>query len=69
MPRGGATISLSAPSDGPLPGILFYHDRNSTGNVVHRFTGGAEMDLDSVLYSRTRPSTFRVARNSKAPRP
>jgi hypothetical protein len=47
---GGAKVSLSADSGGPLPGILFYHDRNSTGNVVHRFTGGAEMDLDGVLY-------------------
>lgn len=66
---GGAKVSLSADAGGPLPGILFYHDRNSTGNVVHGFTGGAEMDVDSVLYSRTRPSTFRAARNSKAPRP
>ncbi len=47
---GGATVSLSADAGGPLPGILFYHDRNSTGNVTHRFTGGANMDLSGVLY-------------------
>ncbi len=47
---GGATVTLSADAGGPLPGILFYHDRGSTGNVTHRFTGGSNMVLNGVLY-------------------
>jgi Flp pilus assembly protein TadG len=46
---GGATISLSAPSDGPLPGILFYHDRNA-GDTTHFLTGGANMQLNGIIY-------------------
>ena len=48
--NGGAEVSLSAASEGPLPGILFYQDRNAPGNVTHRFSGGAEMNLDGILY-------------------
>ncbi|MEE8507199.1 MAG: hypothetical protein V3S40_13385 [Kiloniellales bacterium] len=47
---GGANVSLSAPSDGPLPGVLFYQDRAAPSNVTHRFTGNAEMDFDGVMY-------------------
>ncbi len=47
--NGGATISLSAPSDGPLPGILFYHDRNAAP-TTHSLTGGANMQLNGILY-------------------
>lgn len=47
---GGATVALSADPGGPLPGILFYHDRAATGNITHRFTGGSTMDLSGVLY-------------------
>ncbi len=47
---GGATVSLDAPLGGPLPGILFYQDRNAPSNVTHRFTGGANMDLEGILY-------------------
>ena len=52
--QGGATVTLSAPSDGPLPGILFYQDRATTADITHRFTGGSNMQLDGVIYA---PST------------
>ena len=47
---GGATVTLTADPGGPLPGILFYQDRNATGNITHRFTGGSSMNLSGVLY-------------------
>ncbi len=47
---GGATVTLTADPYGPLPGILFYHDRAATGNATHRFTGGSHMNLSGVLY-------------------
>ncbi len=47
---GGANVTLSAPSDGPLPGILFYHDRDATGSLTHNLTGGANMQLNGIIY-------------------
>jgi Flp pilus assembly protein TadG len=55
---GGATVSLSAPSDGPLPGILFYHDRNGSGNITHNLTGGANMQLNGIIYFPTTELVF-----------
>ena len=55
---GGATVILSAPSDGPLPGILFYHDRNGSGNIVHNLTGGANMQLNGIIYFPTTDLKF-----------
>ena len=55
---GGATVTLSADAGGPLPGILFYHDRGSTGNVTHRFTGGSNMELSGVLYFPSQTINF-----------
>ncbi len=46
---GTPTISLSAPSDGPLPGILFYHDRDAAA-TTHVLTGGADMQLNGIIY-------------------
>jgi hypothetical protein len=33
-----------------MAGILIYHDRNSPTNVTHSLTGGAEMDLEGIIY-------------------
>ena len=54
---GTPTISLSAPSDGPLPGILFYHDRNAAP-TTHSLTGGANMQLNGIIYFPTANLTF-----------
>ncbi len=46
-----ASVSLSAPgAEGELPGVLFYQDRDSPGNITHSFTGQASMDLEGILY-------------------
>ena len=47
---GGANVTLSAPSGGELPGILFYQDRNATGNITHNLTGGSTMQLEGIIY-------------------
>ncbi len=47
---GGADVTLSAPNDGPLPGILFYHDRDATGDIDHSIAGGSDMQLEGILY-------------------
>ncbi len=57
---GGANVTLSAPSDGPLPGILFYHDRNFSGNpgFTHQMAGGANMILNGIIYFPTTDLAF-----------
>ncbi len=48
--NAGADVTLKAATDGPLPGVLFYHDRNSTTTVVHKINGGANMTLEGIIY-------------------
>ena len=47
--NGGAIVDLETDNQGPLAGILFYHDRNSL-NVDHSFLGAETMDLLGILY-------------------
>lgn len=47
--NAGADVTLKAPADGPLPGILFYHDRNAP-KVTHKLNGGSNMDLEGIIY-------------------
>ncbi|MCZ6453345.1 MAG: hypothetical protein O6909_03795, partial [Alphaproteobacteria bacterium] len=55
---GGATVTLSAPTTGPLPGILLYQDRNTTADITHKFAGGATMQLDGIIYTPTTDVEF-----------
>jgi Flp pilus assembly protein TadG len=48
--NGGANVTLSAPSDGPLPGILFFQDRNTPSNITHKFNGGSNMFVEGIIY-------------------
>jgi hypothetical protein len=49
----GAEVTLSAPSGGDLPGVLFYQDRNAPAGINHYFTGQSSMDLEGILYFPT----------------
>ena len=46
----GASVTLSAPIGGDLPGVLFYQDRNSPPDIRHTFTGQSNMTLEGILY-------------------
>jgi Putative Flp pilus-assembly TadE/G-like len=45
-----SVVNLSAPWDGPNPGVLFYQDRNGPDNISHSIAGGANMNLEGILY-------------------
>lgn len=47
--NGGATINLSAPTSGPLSGLLFYADRDDTG-VSHKINGNSGSELNGAVY-------------------
>jgi Flp pilus assembly protein TadG len=47
----GGTVTLTADGgNADMPGILFYHDRNTVGNITHTFSGGSTMNLEGILY-------------------
>ena len=45
-----AVVTLSAPTGGDLPGVLFYQDRNAPSGINHNFTGQSVMNLEGILY-------------------
>jgi hypothetical protein len=47
------TLSAGTTDDFGMQGILIYHDRNATGDIDHSLAGGANMDIDGILYFPT----------------
>ncbi len=54
----GATVTLSAPTTGPLAGILLFQDRNIVSSAVNNFLGGTTNTLDGALYFPTTPVSY-----------
>ncbi len=47
---GTADIQLSAQTSGEYKDVLFYQDANSPGNLVAKFNGSADSELNGILY-------------------
>ncbi|MGH6812161.1 MAG: pilus assembly protein TadG-related protein [Methylocella sp.] len=53
---GGANLTLTAPSSGPMQGVAFYMDRNAPGpnttpsGTTDGFSGGSSMSITGSLY-------------------
>jgi Flp pilus assembly protein TadG len=48
--NGGATVNLSAPTSGPMAGIVMYGDRNMPAGTAFKFNGGASQTLHGAIY-------------------
>ena len=48
--NANTTISLSAPVDGPLAGLLFFEDRAASGVRLHRFASNNARKLLGTIY-------------------
>lgn len=55
---GNTTISLSAPVDGEMAGLLFYEDRNNPTDHTHRITSNNARMLLGTLYLPVNPLTI-----------
>jgi hypothetical protein len=56
---GNSTVNLSAPTSGPLTGILFFQDRSiPTGSAGSTITGNSSSTFDGALYFPTTTLTF-----------
>jgi Flp pilus assembly protein TadG len=47
---GQAQVNLSAPTNGPMEGMLFYMDRNITDTRWNQIVGGSSSKFDGALY-------------------
>jgi Flp pilus assembly protein TadG len=48
--NGGASVSLTGPTSGPLAGIVIYGDRNMPTGTVFKFDGGAGQGFGGAVY-------------------
>jgi putative Flp pilus-assembly TadE/G-like protein len=56
---GGATVKLSAPTSGPLAGILFFQDRSIPSTAAgSTITGNSTSTFDGAIYFPTTQLTF-----------
>jgi len=56
---GNSTVNLSAPTSGPLAGILFFQDRSiPTGAAASTITGNSSSTFDGALYFPTTQITY-----------
>lgn len=55
---GTTQITLSAPTSGEYEDVLFYQDGNTPDNFVNKFNGGADMELNGVLYAPNNNISF-----------
>ena len=62
--NGGATVTLSAPTDtsNPLHGVAIYIDRNSPAGVTNSMEGGANQSITGAIYIPS--ETLKFAGNS-----
>jgi hypothetical protein len=56
--NGGATISLTAPTTGPLAGIAVFADRALPTSTLLKFNGGSSQNITGVLYAPTAKVTY-----------
>ncbi len=55
---GSGQITLSAPTSGDYKDVLFYQDASSPSDLINVFNGGADMELNGVLYFPNNPVRF-----------
>ena len=55
---GAAQVTFSAPTSGDYKDVLFYQDPATPSDIINVFNGGADMELNGVLYFPNNPVRF-----------
>jgi len=55
---GGAGVDLSAPTSGPMAGLIFYQDPTANPGADNHFSGGANSSYEGTLYFPTQHITI-----------
>jgi len=50
---GGGSVSFSAPTSGPMNGVLFFQDRSINSSSQNTLSGGSSVQLNGTLYFPT----------------
>ena len=61
----GAAVTLSAPTTGPLAGMLFFQDRSINSPAKNQITGGSSVLLTGILYFPTTELDFNGGSSSR----
>lgn len=56
---GGSEIQLSAQTTGDLAGILVFQDPDAEEGLTHKFNGGADVQMEGVLYFSSQDVEFK----------
>jgi hypothetical protein len=65
--NGGATIDLTAPTSGPMTGIVIFGDRNMPSDTLFKFNGGANQNFAGAIYIPNAPIEFFGGDSAKTP--
>jgi hypothetical protein len=55
---GTTAVDLGAPTTGDYQGVLFYHDQNVDPNIQLVLQGGADMELEGIVYAKNNHMRF-----------
>jgi hypothetical protein len=55
---GGSTVTITAPTSGPLSGLAFFQDRNAPSTGSNSFAGGATQNVTGAIYFPNQNVTF-----------
>ena len=55
---GTTDVQLSAPTSGDYQGVLFHHDPNVDPNIQLVLEGGADMELEGIIYAKNNHLRF-----------
>jgi hypothetical protein len=55
---GGADVTITAPTSGPLAGLAIFQDRNAPASGTDAFTGGTNQNITGAIYFPTQSVTF-----------
>lgn len=55
---GTTDVELSAPTSGDYQGVLFFHDPNVDPNIQLVLQGGADMELEGIIYAKNNHMRF-----------
>jgi hypothetical protein len=62
--NGGSTVTLNAPTSGPLSGLAVYQDRNAPQSGSSSFAGGTGQKITGAIYLPNQPVTFNGGTNT-----
>ncbi len=62
--NGGAVVNLTAPTSGPMAGIVVYADRSTPAGTAFKFNGGAQQYFGGSVYVPTGDISFAGGANT-----